>query len=74
MTYKVTQIKAKAFKGLKKLTKVTIGSNVVKIGASAFEGCVKLKNISILSARLKKDGFGSKCFKDIPSKASFFHI
>ncbi len=47
VTYKVTSIAAKAFKGNKNITKLTIGNNVTKIGASAFEGCTKLKSVTI---------------------------
>lgn len=46
VTYKVTVIADEAFKNNKKLTKVTIGNNIKKIGASAFENCTKLKTIS----------------------------
>ena len=46
-TYKVTSVNAKAFKNNKKITKVTIGSNVKKIGSQAFYNCKKLKTISI---------------------------
>ena len=70
-TYKVTEIKAKACKGMKKLTTVTIGKNVTKIGKSAFEKCAKLKKITIKNAKMKKAGFGSNCFKGIYAKASF---
>ena len=45
-TYKVTAIKASAFKGLKKLATVSIGKNVKTIGKSAFNGCAKLKTVS----------------------------
>ena len=38
--YKVTSIKANAFKGNKKLTSVTIGQNVKSIGKNAFNGCL----------------------------------
>lgn len=44
-TLKVTAIGAKAFRKLKKLSKVTFGKNVKKIGASAFASCPKLKTI-----------------------------
>ncbi len=45
-TYKITAIAEKAFKGLKKLAKVTIGKNVKTIGKDAFNGCVLLKTVS----------------------------
>lgn len=45
-TYKVNSISASACKGLKKLSAVTIGKNVISIGKNAFYGCSKLKTIS----------------------------
>ena len=45
-TYNVTAIKASAFKGMKKLTTVTIGKNVKTIGKNAFASCVKLKKVT----------------------------
>lgn len=68
-SFKVTAIKARSFKGLKKLAAVTIGKNVTKIGSSAFEGCKKLKTIVIKNTKMKKSGFGSKCFSSIAAKA-----
>ncbi len=70
-TYKVTEIKARACRGMKKLTTVTIGKNVTKIGKSAFEKCAKLKKITIKNAKMKKAGFGANCFKGINAKAAF---
>ena len=54
--YKVTKIDSKAFSGNKKLTKVTLGSNIAEIGSKAFSGCSNLKEISIKSASLTKVG------------------
>ena len=42
----VTKIAPNAFKGSKKLTKVTIGANIKEIGKSAFQNCAKLKTVS----------------------------
>ncbi len=70
-TYKVTEIKAKACRGMKKLAAVTIGKNVTKIGRQAFEKCAKLKKITIKNAKMKKAGFGSKCFSGISAKVVF---
>lgn len=70
-TYKVTEIKSKACSGMKKLATVTIGANVNKIGAQAFAKCKKLSKITIKNARMAKNGFGSKCFSGIKSKAAF---
>ncbi len=47
ITYKITGIEPNAFSGNEKITKVTIGSNVKKIGKNAFKGCSKLKTVSI---------------------------
>lgn len=44
-SYKVTKIAANAFKNNKKLTKVTIGSNIREIGTNAFYGCTKLTTV-----------------------------
>ncbi len=46
-SYKVTAVKAKAFKGCSKITSVTIGDNVTSIGKHAFENCTKLKKVSL---------------------------
>lgn len=70
-TYKVTEIGANACRNLKKLTKLTIGKNVQKIGKNAFSGCKKLKTINIKTSKLTKKGIGSGCFKGIDAKATF---
>ena len=67
--YKVTSISNNAFKKLKKLSKVTIGSNVSIIGNNAFNSCKKLKTIIIQSTNITKFGKGS--FKGIKKKATF---
>lgn len=69
--YKVTEIKSGACKGMKKLTTLTLGTNVKKIGSQAFANCKKLNKITIKNAKMAKSGFGSKCFSGIKSKASF---
>lgn len=46
-TFKVTAIDEKAFYKNTKLKKVTMGSNVAKIGVSAFAGCTALTKITI---------------------------
>lgn len=43
----VTSIKAKAFKGKKKIESVAIPSSVTAIAASAFEGCENLNSITV---------------------------
>lgn len=45
--YKVTSIGAKAMQNNKKITSLTIGTNVKTIGANAFSGCTKLTTIVI---------------------------
>ena len=54
--FKVTSVATSAFKNNKKLTTVTIGKNVKKIGKTAFYGCKKLKTIKINSKVLKSVG------------------
>ncbi|MCI8634169.1 MAG: leucine-rich repeat domain-containing protein [Eubacterium sp.] len=45
--YKITAIANKAFKNYKKLTSVTIGSNVGTIGKESFSGCTGIKSVTI---------------------------
>ena len=74
VSYKVTEIADKAFKGNKKVKTLTIGSNISKIGKSAFDGCKNLKTITIkttkLTAKTVRDnafkGIGSKCTVKVP--------
>lgn len=66
-SYKITSIEKNAFKGNKKLTKVTIGTNVTKIGANAFSGCSNLKNIVVQSSQIKS--VGKNAWKGIHKKA-----
>lgn len=47
ISYKVTAVADKAFKGNKKLTKIIIGKNVTTIGKEAFSGCSKLKTVTL---------------------------
>ena len=61
ITYGVTSISAKAFRGNTKLKKVIIGQNVTSIGNSAFEGCTALKSIVIPS---KVSSIGKNVFKN----------
>mgnify|MGYP002570712949 FL=1 len=55
-TYKVTAIAANALKGNKKVTSVSIGSNVEKIGKKAFANCTKLKTVTVNGNKLKTIG------------------
>ena len=68
VTYKVTAVSDKAFKGNKKLTTVTIGSNVAKIGKEAFSGCKNLKKITVTAGKLKT--ISKNAFKGINKKAT----
>lgn len=68
VTYKVVQIGKNAFKGCKKLKKVTIGSNIKKIGGSAFANCSKLKTINMKKAN-GITSIGSKAFRKINANA-----
>ena len=67
-TYKVTSIKANAFKKCKKLKKVTIGKNIKTIGKNAFYQCTKLKSITIKTTRLANKTIGSKAFAKLNKK------
>lgn len=53
--YKVTKIAANAFRNNKKLTKVTIGSNIKEIGANAFYGCTKLTTV-VMGSKIQTIG------------------
>ncbi len=68
VTYKVTSIAKKAFKGCKKLKTVTIGKNVSKIGKKAFYGCKKLKKLIIKTKKLTAKKVGSMAFGKIAKK------
>ena len=63
VTYKVVRINSKVFMNCKKLTKVTIGSNVKKIGSKAFSGCSKLSKVTI-GTRVSQ--IGSRAFYNCP--------
>ena len=67
--YKVTSIAAKAFYNNKKIKKIVIGKNVIKIGKKAFYGCSKLQKILIRSEKLSAGKVGKKAFYKIYKKA-----
>ena len=69
-TYKVTEISASAFKNNRKLKKVVIGQNIVRIGKNAFYGCKKLTSITIKSSRLTLKNIGKNAFKNTSPKAT----
>ncbi len=73
-TYSVVSIHAKAFSGLKKVKKITIGKNVKTIEKMAFYNCKKLKTVQINATNLKridKKAFGKvngKCLIRVKAK------
>jgi len=66
--YKVTKIASQAFKGITKVTEVTIGENVTSLGREAFANCSNLKKITVKSTKLKS--IGKNAFKGIKKKAT----
>lgn len=68
VTYKVTSIGTKAFNGNKKLSKVTVGTNVKKISNNAFFKCKSLKMVTIKSVLLTKKTANKKAFKGVNKK------
>ena len=62
-TYKVKEISTNAFKNNRKLKKVVIGQNIVRIGKNSFYGCKKLTSITIKSSRLTLKNIGKNAFK-----------
>lgn len=73
ITYKVTAVNAKALRGKKNITGVTIGANVAKLGDGAFENCTKLKKVTIGSGvtSIGKNAFkGCKNLKKIQVKST----
>lgn len=68
VTYKVTSIGAKAFNGNKKLTKITVGTNIKKISNNAFFKCKNLKMVNIKSVLLTKKTANKKAFKGTNKK------
>lgn len=72
--YSVVSIHAKAFSGLKKVKKITIGKNVKTIEKMAFYNCKKLKTVQINATNLKridKKAFGKvngKCLIRVKAK------
>ena len=68
VTYKVTSIGAKAFNGSKKLTKVTVGTNIKRISNNAFYKCKSLKMVIIKSVLLTKKTASKKAFKGVGKK------
>lgn len=67
-TFKVTEIGKNSFRACRKLTNLTIGSNIKKIGAGAFRGCTKLKQVTIRSKQLVS--VGKQAFSGIARSVS----
>lgn len=63
----VTAVGAKAFKSLKKLTRVTFGKNVTKVGTKAFYNCKKLTKINFKNVKTINAGafWGCKALKKL---------
>lgn len=70
--FKVTTVKAKAFKNYKKLKTVSIGNNITSIGKDAFRGCTKLSKVT-LGKKVKTIGatafYGDKKLKTVIIKS-----
>jgi hypothetical protein len=64
---KVTEVADGACKGNKKLTTVTIGKNVTRIGKNAFYKCKNLTSVKIKSKQIAE--FGPGCFSKINKTA-----
>ena len=69
--YHVTEIASDACSGMKKLSDLSIGIYVEKIGTNAFGGCWNLKKVKVLTAKLKKKNIGAGCFSEIYEKVVF---
>ena len=68
INYKVAEVGANAFKNNKKVKKVTIGANVVKIANKAFNKCPSLRNVIIKTTLLTKKTASKKCFSKVHKK------
>lgn len=68
INYKVAEVGSNAFKNNKKVKKVTIGANVVKIANKAFNKCPSLRNVIIKTTLLTKKTASKKCFSKVHKK------
>ena len=68
ISYKVAEVGANAFKNNKKVKKVTIGANVVKIANKAFNKCPSIRNVIIKTTLLTKRTASKKCFNKVHKK------
>ena len=66
--YKVTKLADYAFKGNKKLKKLTLPKNCCYIGTEAFSGCTKLKTLTIKSAKLTAQTVADNAFQGMSKK------
>ena len=68
ITYKVTEIKDKAFMNNKKIKSLVLGSELTRIGNKAFYGCKYLKKVT---GGPKLESIGSKAFGKCPRLSVF---
>lgn len=68
INYKVAEVGANAFKNNKKVKKVTIGANVIKVANKAFNKCPSLRNVIIKTTLLTKKTASKKCFSKVHKK------
>lgn len=68
INYKVAEVGANAFKNNKKVKKVAIGANVVKVANKAFNKCPSLRNVIIKTTLLTKKTASKKCFSKVHKK------
>ena len=68
ISYKVAEVGVNAFKNNKKVKKVTIGANVVKVANKAFNKCPSLRNVIIKTTLLTKKTASKKCFSKVHKK------
>ena len=67
-TYKVIKLTDYAFKGNKKLKKLTLPKNCSYIGTEAFSGCTKLKTLTIKSTKLTEQTVADNAFQGMSKK------
>lgn len=70
VSFNVTSIKDGAFKGNSKITEVTAGSKLKKIGKNAFYNCKSLKKITLKTTKLTSSNVGAKAFAKINAKCT----
>ena len=67
-TYKVTKLADYAFKGNRKLKKLTLPKNCSYIGTEVFSGCTKLKTLTIRSTKLTAQTVADNAFQGMSKK------